>query len=237
MENLTICGKNAVYEAIRSKKSIEKLYLQYGKYFEPEFLNFLEENNIRFQWAKKNQLEKLTKTKKHQGVVAILSPIDYVPCEKLFNQTIKEKSFFVVLDGITEPQNLGTIARTTEIFKGTGLLLPTKSSAPINEVAVKSSAGAIFHLLISRVESLSEELKKFKKLGGKIYAIETGGKDIREIKFEKPAAFVLGSEGKGISKEVLSISDEVVTIPTFGKTPSLNVSVACGIVTFKLCIG
>ena len=232
---LVIFGKNAVYEAIKSKNNIEKLYLQHGKYFEPEFLNFLKEKNVRFQWAKKKQLERLAKTKKHQGIVAVLSPIDYVPCEELLNQTIKKRSFFIVLDGVTEPQNLGTIARTTEIFKGMGLLLPTKSSAPINEVVVKSSAGAIFHLLISRAETLSEKLKHFKKLGGKVYAIETGGKDIREIKFEKPAALVLGSEGKGISKEILSISDEIVTIPTFGKTPSLNVSVACGIATFKLC--
>jgi len=231
---LVIWGRNAVEEAVKSGKAIEKVYLQYGKFFEPEFLELLEKRNIRFQWTKKKQLEKLTGTTKHQGIVAILSPISYVSDEELFKLTVKEKSFFVVLDGITEPQNLGTVARTVESFGGTGLLLPTKGSAPINEVAVKASSGAILHLKVSRVPDLTASLIKFRSLGGKIYAVETGGKDIREATFKKPLALILGSEGRGINGELLEISDEVVTIPLSGKTPSLNVSVATGIAIWEV---
>jgi len=231
---LVIWGRNAVEEAVKSGKAIEKVYLQYGKFFEPEFLELLEKRNIRFQWTKKKQLEKLTGTTKHQGIVAILSPISYVGDEELFKLTVKEKSFFVVLDGITEPQNFGSIARTVEAFGGTGLLLPVKGSAPINEVAVKASSGALLHLKVSRIQDLVASLLKFKSMGGRIYAVETGGKDIRNGVFSRPLALILGAEGKGVRKELLKLSDEIVTIPLSGKTPSLNVSVAAGIAIWEV---
>ncbi len=232
--NLVIWGRNPVEEAIKSGKRLEKLYLQYGHYFEPDFLNWLKKKNVKFQWAKKQQLEKLAKTKKHQGIVAILSPIDYVSPEELFRKTIVTNSFFVVLDGITEPQNLGAIARTVESFGGVGILLPEKGSAPINEVAVKASSGALFHLMVSRIPSLTEALLYFKEIGGRLYAVETGGEDIRNIKFQKPLGLILGSEGRGIEKALLELSDRIVTIPTVGKTPSLNVSVAAGITIWNV---
>jgi len=231
---LVIWGRNAVEEAVKSGKAVEKVYLQYGKFFEPEFLEFLEKRNVRFQWTKKRQLERLTGTTKHQGIVALLSPIGYVKVEELFSLTLKENSFFVALDGVTEPQNLGTIARTVETFGGVGLLLPVKGSAPVNEVAVKASSGAILHLKVSRTQDLVASLLKFKSMGGRIYAVETGGKDIREVSFKKPLALILGTEGKGIRKELLEISDETVTIPLHGKTTSLNVSVAAGITVWEV---
>ena len=231
---MVIWGRNAVEEAVKSGKAVEKVYLQYGKFFEPEFLEFLEKRNVRFQWTKKRQLERLTGTTKHQGIVALLSPIGYVKVEELFSLTLKENSFFVALDGVTEPQNLGTIARTVEAFGGVGLLLPVKGSAPVNEVAVKASSGAILHLKVSRTQDLVASLLKFKSMGGRIYAVETGGKDIREVSFKKPLALILGTEGKGIRKELLEISDETVTIPLHGKTTSLNVSVAAGITVWEV---
>jgi len=231
---LVIWGRNAVEEAVKSGKAVEKVYLQYGKFFEPEFLELLEKRNVRFQWTKKRQLERLTGTTKHQGIAALLSPISYVKVEELFSLTLKENSFFVALDGVTEPQNLGTIARTVEAFGGVGLLLPVKGSAPVNEVAVKASSGAILHLKVSRTQDFVASLLKFKSIGGRIYAVETGGKDIREVSFKKPLALILGAEGKGIRKELLEISDETVTIPLHGKTTSLNVSVAAGITVWEV---
>ncbi|WP_163328466.1 23S rRNA (guanosine(2251)-2'-O)-methyltransferase RlmB [Desulfurobacterium thermolithotrophum] len=229
-----IWGRNMLEEAVKSGRTLEKVYLQYGHYFEPRFLNWLKEKGIKFQWTKKQQLERLAKTKKHQGIVAILSPIEYISCEELFKSTIEKESFFVVLDRVTEPQNLGAIARTVESFGGVGILLPEKNSAPINEIALKASSGALFHLMVSRVPSLNESLITFKKLGGSIYAVETGGKDIRNTNFQKPLGLILGSEGKGIEKSLLKLSNEIVSIPTVGKTPSLNVSVAAGIAIWSM---
>ncbi len=231
---LRVYGKNAVIEALRAGKSFEKVYLQYGKFFEPEFLSLLEKKGVKWQWAKKEQLKKLAGTTKHQGIVALLSPIEYSSPKELFSEVIERNSFFVALDGITEPQNLGTVARTVESFGGIGLLLPKKGGAPLNEVALKASSGALFHLKVSRVDSLQKALKDFKSMGGRLYAVETGGKDIREVEFKKPLCLVMGSEGRGIGKELLSLSDEVTTIPTVGKTPSLNVSVSCAIAVWEL---
>jgi len=232
--SLKLYGKNAVVEALKAGKPIEKVYLQFGKFFEPEFLNLLKERGVNYQWAKKPQLKKLAGTEKHQGIVALLSPIDYSTPGELFSETLSKNSFFVALDGITEPQNLGTIARTVESFGGVGLLLPKKGGAPLNEVALKSSSGALFHLKVARVESLAGALKEFSSLGGSVYAVETGGRDIREVEFKKPLCLVLGAEGRGVSAELLSISKEVAAIPTVGKTPSLNVSVSCAIAVWEV---
>lgn len=232
--NLVIYGKNAAEEALKSSRRIEKVYLQYGHFFEPEFIENLKKKGIDFQWAKKQQLKKLSGTHKHQGIVVLLSPIEYVPAETLFRETLKEKSFFVVLDRITEPQNVGAIARTVEFFGGKGLLLPEKESSPINEVVVKSSSGAILHLMVAKTAEIEESLAHFKSMGGKIISVETGGKDIREAKLKPPTALVVGSEGKGIDPRLISLSDEVVSIPGYGKTPSLNVSAATAVAVWQL---
>ena len=224
-----IYGRNAVEEAIKSNRGIEKVYLQYGKYFEPQFLRLLEERGIRFQWAKKREIERISGTTKHQGIAAVLSPIDYVEEGELFKRVFERNSFFVVLDGVTEPQNVGTIARTVESFGGEGILLPLKGSSPINRVVVKSSSGAIFHLSVSRSPDLKASVERFISMGGNAYSVETGERDIREVSFKKPLCLILGSEGRGVSRELLFLSREVVTIPTVGKTPSLNVSVSAAI--------
>ncbi|WP_457680752.1 23S rRNA (guanosine(2251)-2'-O)-methyltransferase RlmB [Thermovibrio sp.] len=231
---MKVYGKNAVVEAIKSGRPIEKVYLQFGRFFEPELINLLKERGIPFQWAKKEQIKKLSGTSKSQGVVAIVSPVKYSPLKELFEETFSKNSFFVALDAITEPQNLGTIARTVESFGGIGLLLPKKGGAPLNEVAVKASSGALFHLRVCRVNSLREALEEFKASGGAVYSVETGGEDIREVNLKEPACLVLGSEGRGISKELLSLSNRVLTIPTVGKTPSLNVSASCAIAVWEL---
>ncbi len=231
---MILWGRNALLEALKSGKSIEKVYLQYGKFFEPEFLKELERRKIPFQWTKKSYLKKITGTQKHQGIAFLLSPISYSDPLSLFKEVFLKRSFFVALDSITEPQNLGLIARTVESFGGVGLLLPLKKGAPLNEVAVKASSGALFHLKVCKVDSIFKALSAFKEEGGKVYSLETGGEDIRKASLSLPSAIVLGSEGKGIRKEILEISDKVLTIPTVGKTPSLNVSASCAIGVWEL---
>jgi len=231
---MVIYGRNAVEEAVRSGRNIEKVYLLHGKFFEPEFLSLLQERGVRFQWAKRPQLDRLAGTGKHQGVVAIISPIEYATLQELVEETVNRNSFFFALNGITEPQNLGAIARSVELFGGVGLLLPQKGSAPINEVAVKASAGALLHLKVVRVDFLEEGLLAFKESGGNVYALETGGRDIRDSQLKRPLAFILGSEGKGIDAELVELADLTVTIPTVGKLPSLNVSVAAGIAAWEI---
>ncbi len=226
---LVVWGKNALKEILRSEKRIERVYLQYGKYIDPELLDILSKRGIKFQWTKKQHLKRLSGTDKHQGIVVLVSPIEYVDYSEILRESLLRKSFFVFLDGITESQNVGVIARNVEFFGGVGIILPEKGASPINETVVKSSSGAIFHLKISKVEFPTEVLKEFKSRGGKVYSIETDGSNIYSAEFQFPSAFVFGSEGKGIAKSILDLSDGIFEIERWGSVSSLNVAVASGI--------
>ncbi len=213
---------------------MEKIFIAHDSHPPRELLKLAKERGVKVQKIPRKRVEELAGTKKTQGVVALVSPVRYIPHEQLFEETIRNKSFFVVLDHITDPQNVGNIIRTTELFGGVGVLLPKDRSSPINETVVKASAGAIFHIKVSRVPSLQRALREFKKMGGWVVAVETGGKDIRKIDFPFPLAVVVGAEGEGVSKSVLDQSDIVATIPTVGKVPSLNVGSATAIALWEI---
>ncbi|GAB6077577.1 23S rRNA (guanosine(2251)-2'-O)-methyltransferase RlmB [Hydrogenobaculum acidophilum] len=234
MQNYIIWGRNPVMEALSSGQSMEKILIAHDSKAPKELLELAKEKGIKVQIAPRQKLEELSNTKKTQGVIAILSPITYVDEEELFRKTIKEKGFFVVLDHITDPQNVGSIARSVEVFGGIGILIPKDRSAPINPTVVKSSSGAIFHLKISKTPSISKALRRFKELGGWVYSLEKGGKDIQEVDFVYPMCIVLGSEGEGVSKSVLDISDLKVSIPMRGKVTSLNVSAAGAVCLWEI---
>jgi len=233
-KKFVIWGRNPVIEALRAGKGLEKIFIAHDSHPPRELLKLAKQKGVKIQKIPRKRVEELAGTKKTQGVVALLSPINYVPEEILFKECIEKNSYFVVLDHITDPQNVGNIIRTTELFGGVGVLLPKDRSAPINETVVKASAGAIFHLKVSRVPSLQKALRLFKKMGGWVVSIETGGKDIREVDFPFPLAVVVGAEGEGISKSVMDISDLVATIPTVGKVPSLNVGSATAIALWEI---
>ncbi len=233
-KKFTVWGRNPIIEALRAGRSIEKIFVAHDSHPPRELLKLAKEKGVKVQKVPRKRVEELAGTKKTQGVVALLSPVSYVPEEELFEETIEKNSFFVVLDHITDPQNVGNIIRTTELFGGVGVLLPKDRSSPINETVVKASAGAIFHLKVAKVPSLQRSLKLFKKMGGWVVAVETGGKDIREIDFPFPLAVVVGAEGEGISKSVLEKADIVATIPTVGKVPSLNVGSATAIALWEI---
>ncbi len=234
MQNYIIWGRNPVIEALISGQSMEKILIAHDSRAPKELLDLAKERGIKVQIAPRQKLEELANTKKTQGVIAILSPITYIPEEELFKKTIQEKGFFVVLDHITDPQNVGSIARSVEVFGGIGLLIPKDRSAPINPTVVKSSSGAIFHLKISKTPSISKALKRFKDMGGWVYSLEKGGKEITSIDFAYPMCIVLGSEGEGVSKSVLEVSDVVVSIPMRGRVTSLNVSAAGAICLWEV---
>jgi 23S rRNA (guanosine2251-2'-O)-methyltransferase len=233
-KKFVIWGRNPIIEALRAGRSLEKIFIAHDSHPPRQLLKLAKEKGVKVQKVPRKKIEELAGTKKTQGVVALLSPVSYVPEEQLFKETIEKRSFFVVLDHITDPQNVGNIIRTTELFGGVGVLLPKDRSAPINETVVKASAGAIFHIKVSRVPSLQKALRLFKKMGGWVVSVETDGKDIRDIDFPFPLTVVVGAEGEGISKSVLDISDLIATIPTVGKVPSLNVGSATAIALWEI---
>jgi 23S rRNA (guanosine2251-2'-O)-methyltransferase len=234
MGKWVIWGRNPVLEALRAGRPLEKIFIAHDSKIPKAILKLAQEKGIKVQKTSRKKIEELAGTKKTQGIIALLSPVIYTPVEKLFAITLEKKGFFVVLDHITDPQNVGNIIRTAELFGAEGILLPKDRSAPLNETVVKSSSGAIFHLKVSKVSSLYKALREFKEKGGWIVGVETGGKDIREISFPFPMAVVVGSEGKGISQSILEICDIIATIPTVGKVASLNVGSATAIALWEI---
>lgn len=228
-----IWGRNPIIEALRAGKNLEKIFVAHDSRPPKEILELAKKRGIKVQRIPRKKIEEMAGTKKTQGVVALVSPVDYISPEDLFQETIQKNSFFIVIDHITDPQNVGNLLRTCEVLGGTGALIPKDRTAPINETVVKTSSGAIFYLKISKVASLSKALKKFKDMGGWVFAVEKGGKDIREIDIPLPVALVLGSEDKGVSKSVLDICDEIVSIPMKGRISSLNVNSAGAIAMWE----
>lgn len=234
-ENL-IHGVHPVLEALDSKQTIQKILLQKGKHTWAieEIKTKADKNNIKLQFIPYEGFKKY-KDINHQGVIAFLSPVDFISIEQLIDQNQnKEFISYLLLDGVTDVRNLGAIVRNAESMQFDALILPENNSATINETAVKTSAGAIYNLPICKVKHLSDALMFLQGEKIKCIAItEKSDQNIYEYVFPKKLAFVLGDEGKGISKRILQDCDQQVSIPLTGKTSSLNVSVASGIALYE----
>lgn len=232
---MIVYGKNPVVEALLSGKSVEKVLYAHDAHPPHQVVKLCKERGIKLQKVPRQKIEELAGTKKTQGILAILSPVEYVSPEELFKETLQKGSFFLTLDHITDPQNVGNMLRTCEVFGGVGALMPKDRSCPINETVVKASSGAVFYLKLSKVGSLSKALEAFKKMGGWVVVVERGGKDIRHVSLPAGSTLVLGSEGEGVSKSVMEKADLVVSIPMWGRINSLNVASACAVAVWEFC--
>ena len=232
----TIYGIHPVLEALRSNTSLEKIVLQKGKQTSAiqELKELASNKNIKLQFLPVAAFRKY-KDLNHQGVLAFQSPIDLISIEQLIdNCTGKEKLGFLLLDGITDVRNLGAIIRNAESMDFDAVIIPENNSAMINETVVKTSAGAIYNLTICKVNHLVDALMYLQAEAIDCFAItEKSDNVIYEHRFSDKVAFVIGDEGKGISKKVLNLCGKLIKIPLTGKTSSLNVSVAAGIALYE----
>ena len=233
-KSFVIWGRNPIIEALKAGRSLEKILVAHDSHPPRELLRLAEKNKVKIQKVPRKKVEEIAGTKKTQGVVAIVSPVKYWEENQLIDKVIDVGGVILVMDHITDPQNVGNMIRTAEVLGVDGIVIPRERSSPINEVVVKASTGAVFHLPISKVGSLRQFLDRFKKKGGWVVSVEKGGKPIQKISFPFPLAVVLGSEGKGVSKSVLESSDLVATIPMKGKITSLNVSSATAIALWEV---
>jgi 23S rRNA (guanosine2251-2'-O)-methyltransferase len=233
-KSFVVWGRNPIIEALKAGKSIEKILVAHDSHPPKELVKLAEKKKIKIQKAPRKKVEEIAGTKKTQGVVALLSPVQYWNENEFIDHIIEKEGIAVILDHITDPQNVGNIIRTAEVLGAHGIVVPRERSSPINEVVVKASTGAIFHLPILKVGSLRQFLEKFKRKGGWVVSIEKGGKPIHKLSFPFPIAVVVGSEGKGVSKSVIEASDLIATIPMKGKVTSLNVSSATAIALWEV---
>ena len=232
---MIIYGRRSIKEALQNNLDIQKVFVKKNAKNLEKIIFELNRKKIPISFVPLVKLDKLTKGN-HQGVVCQVSPIKTKSLEDLDeflqNSTIVK---ILILDGVTDTRNFGSIIRNAECFGVDGIIISKTGSAPINDEVVKTSSGAIFNIQIFKVDlfidaNLILKDQKFTILG----ADEKSMKSLTEIKIEKKTAIILGSEGKGISYSVLKNCDERFKIPITGKIESLNVAVASGIILYDI---
>ena len=237
LENI-IFGIRPIIEALEDNKIPEKIYIQNGltgANFQQLF-KLIREKQAPFQMVPIEKLNKITR-KNHQGVIAHLTLITYSKLEDVISAAYEkgESPLLVILDKITDVRNLGAIARSAECAGAHAIIIGEKESAPVNADAIKTSAGALSRIAVCRVREIIEAIAFIKESGIKVVACTEKSTDtIYESTLTGPLAIIIGAEDKGISKACLTMADIRAGIPQKGKTASLNVSVATGIVLFEI---
>ena len=231
-------GRNSVLELLESERDINKILIAKGERHGSinKIITIAKQRKIVIAEVERQKLNAISETNNHQGVIAIVPPFNYVEVEDILNEAKakKEDPFVLILDGIEDPHNLGSIIRTAETAGVHGVIIPKRRAAPVNATVSKSSAGAVEHVKIARVNNINETIKYLKEEGLWICGTDGDAKDYYYNQNLKGAlAIVIGSEGFGMSKLVKENCDFLVKIPMKGKITSLNASVSAGIVIYE----
>ena len=231
-------GRNSVLEVLESGKDINKIYITKGERHGSinKIIAIAKEKKIILVEKDKRQMEEMAQTENYQGVIAIVPPFEYCEIEDIL-QVAKEKNedpFVLILDGIEDPHNLGSIIRTAETAGVHGIIIPKRRAASVNSTVNKVSAGAVEHIQIARVNNISDAIEKLKQAG-----LWICGTHINTEKYyynqdlTGPLGIVIGNEGSGMSEKVTKNCDFLVKIPMKGKVKSLNASVSAGIIIYE----
>ena len=231
-ENL-IYGRNPVKEALHANR-VKSLYLANG-FSNNEILSLIENKHVQITNVSVKELDSMC-SGVHQGIAAVIKDYEYYSFDSIIDRAHKqEKPLIVILDGINDPHNLGAIIRCADVFNVTGILIPKHNQVPLNATVAKTSAGAINYVPVALVGNLNQAIKRLKEEGFWIVSSDgSGSLNYQDLKYDFKVALVIGSEGQGVSKLVLSNSDYIVKIPQYGHVNSLNASVATGILLAKI---
>lgn len=239
MKEQYIVGRNPVLEILKSEKEIEKILTVKGelKGSINKIIGIAKDRNIVIQYVAKNKLDQISQGSAHQGVAALVAPYTYSSIDDILKKAneLNETPLLVILDGIEDPHNLGAIIRTAECGGVHGVIIPKRRSAHVTETVYKSSAGAVEHMLIAKVNNISDAIERLKEEGLWIYGADVEGKDYYfDIGLDGPIALVIGNEGKGLSRLVKEKCDFLLRIPMLGKISSLNASNAASILIYDV---
>ncbi len=231
-------GRNSVIELLESQKDINKIFVTKGERHGSinKILAMAKERNVIIVEKDKKQMAQMAQTPNHQGVIAIVPPFEYCEIEDILeNAKIKnEDPFILILDGIEDPHNLGSIIRTAETAGVHGIIIPKRRAASVNSTVSKVSAGAVEHIKIARVTNISDSIQKLKDNGLWICGTDIDAKNYYyDQDLKGPLGIVIGNEGQGMSEKVKKNCDFLVKIPMKGKVTSLNASVSTGIVVYE----
>ena len=231
-------GRNSVIELLESGKDINKIFVEKGEKHGSihKIIAMAKEKRVIIVEKDKRQMEEMAQNKNYQGVIALVPPFEYCEIEDILDKA-KEKDedpFVLILDGIEDPHNLGSIIRTAETAGVHGVIIPKRRAVGVNSTVAKVSAGAVEHMLVARVTNVTDAIEKLKKEG-----LWICGTDINTDKYyyeqdlTGPIGIVIGNEGSGMSNKVTKNCDFLVKIPMKGKVTSLNASVSAGIVIYE----
>ena len=237
-ESGLIEGRNAVIEAIRSGRAIDKIYLAKGETDKTlgHIASAGRDAGAVVVEADRHKLDAMSRTKAHQGVIAVASVTAYATVEQILAlaREKQEDPFLVLCDEISDPHNLGAIIRSAEAAGVHGVIIPKRRSAGITPIVEKTSAGAVFHIAVARVPNLVSAIRELKEAGVWVYGTAADGEtSLWNADLSGPVALVIGSEGDGMSRLVKENCDGILSIPMRGKMSSLNASVSAGLVIFE----
>ncbi|MCR5431058.1 MAG: 23S rRNA (guanosine(2251)-2'-O)-methyltransferase RlmB [Lachnospiraceae bacterium] len=233
----TIEGKNAVLEAFRAGKTIDRLFVLDGAR-EGAISSILREakkNDTIITFVKKERLDSMSQTKNHQGVIAYAAAYEYAEVSDIL-EAAKEKGeapFVIILDGIEDPHNLGAIIRSANLAGAHGVIIPKRRAAGLTSTVAKTSAGALNYTPVAKVTNITATMEDLKKQGMWFACADMGGQSMYECNFTGSLGLVIGAEGDGVSRLVKEHCDFTASIPMKGDIDSLNASVAAGIIMFE----
>lgn len=231
-------GRNAVIELLESGKDINKIFVTKGEKHGSihKIIAMAKENRVIIIEKEKRQMEEIAQTQNYQGVIAVVPPFQYCEVEDILQEAKnkQEDPLVLILDGIEDPHNLGSIIRTAETAGVHGIVIPKRRAASVNSTVNKVSAGAVQHMKIARVTNISDTIDILKKEGLWICGTEIQTKTYYyDQELTGPIGIVIGNEGNGISQKVKKNCDFLVKIPMKGKITSLNASVSTGIILYE----
>ena len=228
-------GRNAVRELLNSSQTVDKVLVQNGLRDKEsrELVRDIKESGIKFSYCEKSVLDKESVTKKHQGFVAYVTDFVYSELEEIIDAVKDKDGFILVLDGIEDTHNLGSIIRVAECSGVDGIIIGKRRAASVNEVVMRISEGSVNHVKIARVGNINDAIKKLKEEFIFVYALELGGENMYKTNLKGKLAIVIGGEDTGVNKLTRSLCDGVMSIPMYGKINSLNASVATGVALYE----
>lgn len=237
-EELMIEGRNAVIEAFRSGKTIDKLYLLDGCQDGPMMTIRREakKQDTILKYVDKERLDQMSQTGKHQGVIACAAAYSYAEVDDILKRAREkgEDPFLLILDGIEDPHNLGAIIRTANLAGAHGVIIPKNRAVGLTAAVARTSAGAINYTLVAKVTNLAKTIEELKKEGIWFVCADMGGTMMYDLNLKGAIGLVIGNEGNGVSRLVKKKCDMTVAIPMKGEIDSLNASVAAGVLAYEI---
>lgn len=234
---MKIEGRNAVAEALKAGTTIDRLLVEKGlkDAGAQRIIDEAKSRGVKIFFRDKQALDRESATSRHQGFIAEITDYNYSELEQILElaESKNEPPFLLILDGVEDPHNLGSILRVAECAGVHGVVIPRHRAVSVNETVIKVSAGASAHIKVAKVTNINDTISELKERGIWVYCADMDGGSLYTTDLTGPIAIVVGGEGKGVGKRTRSNCDGVVSIPMFGQVNSLNASVAAAIVVYE----